>query len=747
MNKIIATLGLVSAISASHVVMAQVSSAALSGQDLVWQSITFGQSTDLNFGSTILPEKVGVNQVTVDGERINPGPLANHFSIESRGGKLANSHEGVTFYYTEIPTNVNFSLSAEIEMVQLGPETGATPNRQEGAGIMVRDIIGSPRLDPQPAGHEEFPAAANMVMNLLRSHSRENDQLVNINASYREGVYQPWGTAGNKLSRVDVVKGLPYGNKETYKLGLTRTDTGFNISYDDGKTVHQYPVKGANANLVQMQNADSQYVGFFASRNAKINVSKVQLDLAPAETQDAAPYQAELNELVVRLAASPFASVSQHPIQAQANYSGTYTLTQQGKVIAEQQRPAGESFLHQVDLIEPVSQFELSFKASEGPQLEPVVMPYQVTLVEVADPKLIYVASDAKAGGDGSLDRPLSFTDAVLKLAPGGTLILADGDYDSATVPVTVSGTPDAVKSLKAAGDKVRFVGELVHQANHWHYDNIEVAGASFIVHGSHNQFDHMITHGAPDTGFQITSPEGIGRALWASHNLVTNSESFNNMDPSRINADGFAAKMRIGEGNTFIGCISHHNADDGWDLFNKVEDGPNGAVTIINSIAFNNGQTLTHANAGGNIGNGFKLGGEGIPVPHVIKNSLAFNNNMDGFTDNFNPGAVTVENTWSIDNKRFNYIFRKSPYDDEIKQGTFNQNRSWRLHQLSKYADVVNGDSLLDNQFIQQASLYSQGEQARALKALAKVDLGAPVPGRNEAIALQQRLLNQVSP
>lgn len=38
-------------------------------KNLTWHAITFGQSTDLNFGSTILPEKVGTNQVTVDGKK------------------------------------------------------------------------------------------------------------------------------------------------------------------------------------------------------------------------------------------------------------------------------------------------------------------------------------------------------------------------------------------------------------------------------------------------------------------------------------------------------------------------------------------------------------------------------------------------------------------------------------------------------------------------------------------------------
>ena len=80
-----------------------------------------------------------------------------------------------------------------------------------------------------------------------------------------------------------------------------------------------------------------------------------------------------------------------------------------------------------------------------------------------------------------------------------------------------------------------------------------------------------------------------------------TDSESFNNMDKSQINADGFAAKMRIGDGNTFIRCISHHNIDDGWDLFNKVEDGANGVVTILDSISYMNGQTMDVAAKGGN--------------------------------------------------------------------------------------------------------------------------------------------------
>src|SRR5699024_285752 len=140
------------------------------------------------------------------------------------------------------------------------------------------------------------------------------------------------------------------------------------------------------------------------------------------------------------------------------------------------------------------------------------------------------------------LQSPLDLATAVELLAPGGTIWLTQGDYPSFTLPLTASGTAGQLKKLQGIAGKVRFTGELLHQANYWHYSDIEVSGASFIVQGSHNTFERMLTHDAPDTGFQITSPGNIGRALWASYNTVLDSESYNNMDSSQINADGFAA-------------------------------------------------------------------------------------------------------------------------------------------------------------------------------------------------------------
>jgi hypothetical protein len=144
---------------------------------------------------------------------------------------------------------------------------------------------------------------------------------------------------------------------------------------------------------------------------------------------------------------------------------------------------------------------------------------------------------------------------------------------------------------------------------------------------------------------------------------------------------------MRVGEGNRLVNCYSHDNIDDGFDLFNKIEDGPNGSVTIENSRSVHNGS------------NGFKLGGEGLPVAHKVLNSVAEENGMDGFTDNFNPGALIVEGNRAVDNKRFNFLFRPSPYTTADKQGIFKNNISVRTVP-GKYDDAVTGNVDNSNHF-----------------------------------------------
>jgi hypothetical protein len=53
--------------------------------------------------------------------------------------------------------------------------------------------------------------------------------------------------------------------------------------------------------------------------------------------------------------------------------------------------------------------------------------------------------------------------------------------------------------------------------------------------------------------------------------------------------------------------------------------------------------------------GNGFKLGGEGLPIPHKLSRSFSFANDADGITSNSNP-SVLVEDCVSVDNYGADY-------------------------------------------------------------------------------------------
>jgi pectate disaccharide-lyase len=195
-----------------------------------------------------------------------------------------------------------------------------------------------------------------------------------------------------------------------------------------------------------------------------------------------------------------------------------------------------------------------------------------------------------------------------------------------------------------------------VHSGNYWHVEGIDFARSAgntkgYTIGGSHNTIENVRTFENGDTGLQISRTDASeeDKSKWPSYNLILNSISFDNSDPAENNADGFAAKLTSGDGNIFRGTVAYNNIDDGWDLYTKVGTGAIGAVLIENSIAFNNG-TLSNGHMGSGDKNGFKLGGEGVHVPHVIKNSLAFGNGTYGFTSNSNPGAI-AENNISADN------------------------------------------------------------------------------------------------
>jgi len=170
-------------------------------------------------------------------------------------------------------------------------------------------------------------------------------------------------------------------------------------------------------------------------------------------------------------------------------------------------------------------------------------------------------------------------------------------------------------------------------------------------ITGSSNTIDRCEFYQCFDSGLQISGPEAE-TPPHPANNQIINCDSHDNYDTSASggNADGFGAKINIGAGNRFFGCVAHDNSDDGWDTFPKTTAGTN-PITIENCVAYHNGY---HNGAIAGNGNGFKLGSDVTgPAIHVIKNSVAFNNPSKGFDQNHNQGVSTVQNCTAVNNAR----------------------------------------------------------------------------------------------
>lgn len=671
-----------------------------------WQALTFGQSTDLNFSSNVLPTKVGVNQVQLkeDGPAIKPGvsgPLYPSFLIESRGGKLANSHDGMTVYYSQIPADRAFVLEADMTILQLGPENGKTPNAQEGAGLFVRDSLGHGRLMPQPTGFEEFPHASNMLLNAALTTNKANDNLVNLVSVQRGGVAQPWGNKGVAIERKPYEKGVDF-SKTTFHLKLERNADGFLLSwYDQAGKLHAQQQTPDRPDFLTTQD-ENAFVGFFASRNAKARFDNAKLTLGDTikDGKQAAALKAKQDAAALELASAATNVGGSYLLQLRPNYDGVVSLD--GK---DHPAQGGEFLQLPVALKNGDNALKVTFTANEGPSAgKAVEQTFTITqqAATVADTRAIHVAPAGVAGNNGTEASPVDLATALAQLQPGGTIWLADGEYQGFELTAAQSGLPAEPKRLQAVNrHKAVFTKTTsVLNASYWTLDGLVFDGnpdgslksnnpAFLRVAGSHNRLERLVARNNADTGIWITA-NGVytSPSLWPSHNLVLNSDSYNNRDDSGINADGFAAKLGVGAGNLFDGCLAYNNADDGWDLFNKIEDGPNQPVTIVNSVAYRNGLPFGHKAPAGTIGNGFKLGGEGQPVAHVVKNSQAIANNMDGFTDNFNTGALDLQGNVAVDNARYNYIVRSNPYPKSKVSVHFDSNHSLRsdAHKLADY-------------------------------------------------------------
>jgi hypothetical protein len=288
----------------------------------------------------------------------------------------------------------------------------------------------------------------------------------------------------------------------------------------------------------------------------------------------------------------------------------------------------------------------------------------------------LYVAPNGTGSAAGTQADPTTLTSAITRIAAGGTIYMRGGRYDfSQTVTIAAGndGTSGARKKLSAYPGEtpvLNFSAQSEDPANRglavggsfWHIYGIVVERAGdngILLAGNNNIIERTVTRFNRDSGLQLSRlVAGAPREQWPSNNLILSAVSHDNADSDGEDADGFAPKLTVGPGNVFRYTVSHNNIDDGYDLFTKTDTGPIGAVTIEDSLAYDNGTLSNGGQAGNGDRNGYKLGGEDIGVNHVIQRNIAHGNGKHGFTYNRNLGTMTVSNNVSIGNEERNFNF-----------------------------------------------------------------------------------------
>lgn len=286
------------------------------------------------------------------------------------------------------------------------------------------------------------------------------------------------------------------------------------------------------------------------------------------------------------------------------------------------------------------------------------------------EPKTFYAAPNGDVEATGTENDPLELNKAFSNLIAGDTLILKNGTYKTLSRLLTSdnqTGTKDKPITVKAETNGkvlIDFTGMAFGSTNrglqiasdYWIIDGLAIKGAGdngIYIGGSHNIVRNCETFSCMDSGIQLGRANSSQQTIveWPSYNLIENCTSHDNADPNGEDSDGFACKLTTGVGNVFKGCIAYNNIDDGWDLYTKADTKAIGWVTLEDCVAFNNGITSKGVGKDSSDGNGFKLGGENISVPHKVINCIAFNNLAHGFTDNSNPGPIWLENCTAFNN------------------------------------------------------------------------------------------------
>ena len=299
--------------------------------------------------------------------------------------------------------------------------------------------------------------------------------------------------------------------------------------------------------------------------------------------------------------------------------------------------------------------------------------------------------------GDGSEAAPFFSLQKAADMAQAGdTIYMMAGTYVyDARININHSGREDACINVFAKGGRAVLDFSAMpyhaHSSNpyqgirlcgsYWHFYRIDITNASdngMLIERSKpmggtaqdivNAIDQAHDNIIEECNFYRNGDSGLQLKNLAANNRIINCDSYLNCDEGQGDADGFAPKLSVGDGNYFYGCRAWLNSDDGWDVFYKKEGGFGDDKTVIleECLTYKNGFLDENTIAPSGNGNGFKMGSDQGAMNLYMNRCLAVCNKAKGFDQNHNAGDIIMNNCTgmtlkSISDKAYSYRIYES--------------------------------------------------------------------------------------
>ena len=416
-------------------------------EQFIWRYTAFGS------GVTVDKDNLSDKKKSADGYSgsVNEGDgKVNVWSLNNKGKLVPASTDGVSFYYSAVPTSKNFTLTATANI-----NSWTYTNGQEGFGLMAADAVGD-NGDSSVFWNNSYMASVTKVeyysnideetgvasvsktsgdkismklgigsqekigvtkKNIDKLKDNDTDTVTNefktsmttLDTSKLGSEAGTYNLIGNYTNTDETFKNTTVANPITsVKLTIRKNNTGYFVSYTDasGNTTTK---KYYDTEALSQLDEDNVYIGLFASRTCDVTFSDISLTTINPEDDDPKEERPmEYKDVVLGISSASTASTEDYKLKGLSNVDGHVVVTKGEEVVGEADVKADEAFTFDTKLKVGDNKYTVTLTPDSTFKFDEYEMPTSYDPIEISKTvtyayftgDLIYVSAEATAAVD-----------------------------------------------------------------------------------------------------------------------------------------------------------------------------------------------------------------------------------------------------------------------------------------------------------------------------------------------------------